>query len=162
MTKYLTILLLATLLSCFTTFAQQPARVKVVVYKQARSLALYQGGRVTHRFKVCLGDEPVGHKNQQGDERTPEGTYKLYLKNPNSNFYKSFLLDYPNKADRARAKRLGVKPGNFIALHGTGSLYAASQLVGYDWTDGCIAVTDAEIDTLWKYIPVGTAITIHP
>lgn len=136
----------------------------VVVQKAKRDLQVFKNGNVILQYRVSLGQSPIGHKQQQGDSKTPEGTYKLYYKNPKSSYYKSFLLDYPNRKDKLRAKQHGVNPGNAIALHGTGrrTEIAEAHAQGVDWTDGCIAVSNAEIDTLWKYIPVGTLIKIYP
>lgn len=138
-------------------------QVSIVVRKAERKLQLIRNGAISHEFRVCLGDEPVGHKQFQGDEKTPEGTYSLTYRNENSAFYKSFMLSYPNAKDRAYAKSKGKHPGGAIALHGCGNIaIAALQKAGTDWTDGCIAVQDSELDTLWKYVPVGTRITIRP
>ena len=143
--------------------AQNGLPTEVVVHKAKRQLILFRNGVATHSFSVCLGDEPKGHKTTEGDEKTPEGRYTLSWKNPNSAFYKSFLISYPNAADKAQARRRRVSPGGAIMLHGCGEQNTtAVQKKGIDWTDGCIAVLDHELDTLWKYVPVGTPITIHP
>ena len=149
--------------SCAEAMAQSRPKTEVVVHKAKRQLQLFRNGVATHTFSVCLGDEPKGHKTTEGDEKTPEGRYTLSWKNPNSAFYKSFLISYPNAADKAQARRRRVSPGGAIMLHGCGELnITAVQKMGIDWTDGCIAVLDHELDTLWKYVPVGTPITIHP
>jgi murein L,D-transpeptidase YafK len=147
-------------------FAQKP-RVganRVVVYKSERKLVLLSQGKEVRSYKVALGSEPVGPKTRHGDHRTPEGVYTLDLRNPNSHFYKAFHISYPNPKDIATAKKLGVTPGGDIMLHGLPKEYAwvGKAHTLHDWTDGCIAVTNEEMDELWKLVPVGTPIEIKP
>jgi murein L,D-transpeptidase YafK len=112
---------------------------------------------VLKTYRIVLGDAPVGHKTQQGDERTPEGRYRITFRNDKSRFHLSLRVSYPNEADRAQARRRGVDPGGDIMIHG-------GTPPGYrrDWTDGCIAVTNDEMEEVWRLVPVGTPIRIDP
>ncbi len=137
---------------------------RLVVYKHERKLVLISGGRELRSYRVALGGEPTGPKIRQGDHRTPEGSYVLDSRNPNSNFYKAFHISYPNPKDMAQAKKFGFSPGGEIMLHGLPKEYA---FVGkahtlHDWTDGCIAVSNEEMDEIWKLVRVGTPIDIRP
>jgi murein L,D-transpeptidase YafK len=136
----------------------------VVVYKHERKLVLLSQGKEVKSFRVALGSDPVGPKTQQGDHRTPEGGYILDSQNPNSHFYKAFHVSYPSSKDIASARKLGVSPGGDIMLHGLPKEYAwvGKSHTLHDWTDGCIAVTNQEMDELWKLIRVGTPIDIKP
>src|SRR5271157_2487071 len=131
---------------------------RVVVYKRERKLVLLSQGKELRTYKVALGGEPVGPKKRQGDHRTPEGSYVLDSRNPHSQYYKAFHLSYPNVNDRAAAKKLGVPPGGDIMLHGLPKKYAwvGKSHTLHDWTDGCIAVTDEEMDEIWKLVKVRT------
>jgi len=137
---------------------------QVMVYKHDRKLVLLSHGKELKSYRVALGGEPVGPKERQGDHRTPEGSYVLDARNPNSHFYKAFHISYPNPKDVAVAKRLGVSPGGDIMLHGLPKEYAwvGKAHTVHDWTDGCIAVTNEEMDEIWKLIRVGTPIDIKP
>jgi murein L,D-transpeptidase YafK len=107
---------------------------------------------------------PTGPKVRQGDHRTPEGSYVLDSRNPNSHFYKAFHISYPNSKDIAAAKKLGANPGGDIMLHGLSKEYAfVGKAQGlHDWTDGCIAVSNEEMDEIWTLVRVGTPIEIKP
>ena len=136
----------------------------VIVYKHERRLVLLTQGREWKSYRIALGGEPSGPKTQQGDHRTPEGSYVLDSRNANSHFYKAFHISYPNSRDIAAARNLGVSPGGDIMLHGLPRQYA---FVGkghalHDWTDGCIAVSNEEIDEIWRLVRVGTPIEIKP
>lgn len=153
---------------CGLALAQTPARPlhadRVVVLKKERTLELLSLGKVIKTYKVALGGDPVGPKTRRGDHKTPEGVYVLDSRNPHSQFYKSIHISYPNPRDRAAARRLGVSPGGDIFVHGLprgyGYVGAAHRL--RDWTDGCIAVTNEEIDEIWQAVPDGTPIEIRP
>ncbi len=137
---------------------------KVVVYKHERKLVLLSQGKEIKSYRVALGGSPVGPKTRQGDHRTPEGSYELDSRNANSQFYKAFHISYPNSKDIAAAKKLGVSPGGDIMLHGLPKTYAwvGKAHTLHDWTDGCIAVSNEEMDEIWKLIRVGTPIEIKP
>jgi murein L,D-transpeptidase YafK len=131
----------------------------VVVNKSERRLQLLRDGAVIASFPVGLGFNPQGTKLQEGDGRTPEGDYILDVRNPQSRFYLSIHISYPNDADRAQAAARGVPPGGDIFIHGTPWL---DNVTGVDWTDGCIAVSDTDMDRIWAMVPDGTPITILP
>ena len=127
------------------------------VDKSERRMELLRGGKVIKTYRILLGDAPVGHKTRQGDERTPEGRYRITFRNDKSRYHLSLRVSYPNAADSAQARKRGVDPGGDIMIHGgTPPGYAR------DWTDGCIALTNREIEEVWRLVPVGTAITISP
>jgi|SRR5436190_23986902 len=137
---------------------------RVIVIKHERKLTLMHAGKVLRTYSVALGGAPTGAKEHQGDHRTPEGVYTLDSRNSHSQFYKAIHISYPNPEDRNRAGRLGVSPGGDIFLHGLPNGYgfvgAGHRL--HDWTDGCIAVTNSEIDEIWSLVPNGTPIEIKP
>lgn len=135
---------------------------RLVVYKRERKLVLLSQGKEVRSYKVALGGEPVGPKSRQGDHRTPEGVYVLDSRSPNSHFYKAFHISYPNAKDIAAAKKLGVSPGGDIMLHGLPKEYAwvGKAHALDDWTDGCVAVTNEEMDEIWKVVRLGTPIEI--
>jgi murein L,D-transpeptidase YafK len=131
----------------------------VIVDKSERKLRLQHGGTVIASFGVGLGPNPQGTKMQQGDGRTPEGDYVLDWRNPQSRFHLSIHISYPNAEDEAQAAARGVSPGGDIFVHGTPWL---DNVDGFDWTNGCIAVTNADMDRIWTMVPDGTPITILP
>ncbi|MFZ0320653.1 MAG: L,D-transpeptidase family protein [Candidatus Sulfotelmatobacter sp.] len=137
---------------------------RLVVYKHERKLVLQSNGMELRSYRVALGGEPVGAKVKQGDHRTPEGLYTLDSRNSNSHFYKAFHISYPNSKDLATAKKLGVSPGGAIMLHGLPKEFAfvGKAQALHDWTDGCIAVSNDEMDEIWKLVHVGTPIEIKP
>lgn len=157
------ILLLSSLLF---TFGETPVtRVdRVVVYKHEHRLVLLSRGKELRSYRVALGGEPIGPKTRQGDHRTPEGSYVLDSRNANSHFYKAFHVSYPNPMDIAAARKLGVSPGGDIMLHGLAKEYAfvGKTQALHDWTDGCVAVSNEEMDEIWKLVRVGTPIEIKP
>jgi len=137
---------------------------RVVVLKKERTLQLLSQEKVIKTYKVALGGDPVGPKTRQGDHKTPEGVYVLDSRNVHSQFYKAIHISYPNAKDRAAARKLGVSPGGDVFLHGLPNGYGfvgASHRLK-DWTDGCIAVTNEEINEIWKVVPDGTPIEIKP
>ena len=121
-------------------------------------MMLLRGESVLRVYRVALGGEPVGHKEREGDGRTPEGNYTIDRRNPRSRFYLSLRISYPNADDRSRAAELGVDPGGDIMIHGLKDGLVREG----DWTQGCIAVTDAEMDEIWALVPEGTPIRIDP
>jgi murein L,D-transpeptidase YafK len=147
-------------------FAQSPSVGvdRLVVYKRERKLVLLSQGEELRTYKIALGAEPVGPKTRRGDHRTPEGLYILDSRNPNSHYYKAFHISYPNSKDIAAARKSGNSPGGDIMLHGLPKEYAwvgkAHSL--HDWTDGCVAVSDEEMDEIWKLVRIGTTIEIKP
>lgn len=135
---------------------------KVYVDKSERVLKLLSAGKVIKTYHIALGDSPVGHKRQEGDERTPTGSYILDYKNENSSYYRSIHISYPNAADKAQAKKRGVSAGGDIMIHGqkNGLGHLATITQQRDWTDGCIAVTDDEMDEIMSIYKVGMPIEI--
>jgi len=123
-----------------------------------------RGDKVLKTYQVALGGEPVGPKTHQGDHKTPEGTYVLDHRNPHSQFYRSIHISYPNSQDRTRARKQHASPGGDIFLHGlpNGYSWIGKNHRRKDWTDGCIAVTDEEMDEIWRLVPDGTPIDIRP
>jgi len=132
--------------------------------KSERKLILLNHGQIIKTYKVALGGNPRGAKTQRGDHKTPEGAYVLDRRNEHSQFYRSIHISYPNAEDRARARKLGVSPGGDVMLHGLPNGYGwiGSGHRERDWTDGCIAVTNEEIDEIWRTVPDGTPIEIRP
>ena len=136
----------------------------VVVEKSLRRLTLYSGGLPVRTFDVALGQKPVGAKEKIGDYRTPEGLYAIDARNPYSRYHKGLHISYPNAGDLARAQLMGVTAGGDVMIHGlpNGEGAIGSDHRAYDWTNGCVAVTDDEIDEIWNEVPVGTPVRIKP
>jgi murein L,D-transpeptidase YafK len=137
---------------------------RVVVLKSARTLQLMRDGNVLKTYQVALGGDPVGPKARQGDHKTPEGLYILDSRNVHSQFYRAIHISYPNLIDRAGARKRGYSPGGDVFIHGlpNGYRWIGSFHRVKDWTDGCIAVTDDEIDEIWNAVSNGTPIEIRP
>jgi len=137
---------------------------RLIVSKSQRTLTVIWNGAALKTYRVALGGEPLGPKTERGDQRTPEGTYTVVKRLPDSGFHRALVLSYPNAEDRARAKAARVAPGSDIAIHGLKPDYAwlGSAHVLFDWTDGCIAVTNAEIEELFRAVPQGTPVEIRP
>jgi murein L,D-transpeptidase YafK len=136
----------------------------VLVIKSEKRLYLMNKGERVASFHVTFGQNPKGHKIKRGDGRTPEGHYILDYKNPNSKFYKSIHISYPNAVDRANAQHLGVSPGGDIMIHGQKNSWGwASPIVQlFSWTNGCIALSDSDMDKVWDAVDPGTPIEIRP
>lgn len=137
----------------------------VLVKKSERVLVLLREGRVLKQYRIMLGPKPKGPKLMEGDERTPEGRYTLDRKNSNSRFYKSIRVSYPNTFDLERAQKYNVDPGNSIMIHGMKNSWnekTAKQALKFNWTDGCIAVANRDMDEIWEAVDVGTPIEIQP
>ncbi|WP_308642618.1 L,D-transpeptidase family protein [Mesorhizobium sp. GbtcB19] len=134
----------------------------VRVEKSQRQLQLIGAGKVLRSYDIALGGDPVGQKHREGDQRTPEGRYVLDWRNPNSVAHKSIHISYPNADDLASARSRGVDPGGFIMIHGqpNGFGWVGRLLQMVDWTDGCIAVTDSDMDEIWTMVADGTPIEI--
>ncbi len=143
----------------------QGARVdRILVEKSARRLTVFQGGHPLKSYSVALGRHPVGAKRFEGDGRTPEGRFIIDWRKKNSSFHRALHVSYPRATDDVRARAAGRSAGGAIMVHG---LPNGLGLIGplhrlYDWTNGCIALTDAEIDELWRAVPNGTPIEIRP
>ncbi len=136
----------------------------VRVKKSEAKLYLMKSGKIVRVYHVVLGAHPKGHKQKKGDERTPEGWYVLDYKNAHSAFYKSIHISYPNRADRERARKAHVNPGGAIMIHGQKNGWGWASFIAqhFNWTDGCIAVTNKDMDEIWNAVKVGTPIEIKP
>ncbi len=137
---------------------------RLVIDKSERTLTVFWHGVPLKVYRVALGGEPTGPKRKQGDQRTPEGRYVVSKRLEDSTFHLALYLSYPNEEDRARARADGVNPGGAIEIHGLrpGYEWLGSAHVLFDWTDGCVAVTNAEIEELWRVAPIGTPVEINP
>ncbi|HNH42897.1 MAG TPA: L,D-transpeptidase family protein [Agitococcus sp.] len=152
---------LSVLMFCQITHADIDL-VKVV--KSQRQMWLLEQGKIIKQYTIALGANPVGHKQQEGDERTPEGRYILDYRNPNSGYFKSLHVSYPNKQDLANAKAKGVDAGGMIMIHGqrNGFGWAAKLTQLKDWTNGCIALNNQDMQEVWDLVKIGTPIEILP
>jgi len=141
-----------------------PIADRVVIEKAARQLHLLQSGKVFRTFKIALGIQPVGDKKQEGDFKTPEGRYTLDRRNPNSDYFLSIGISYPNSADRREAASLGVNPGGAIMIHGQPNAPTRSEAYyrTQDWTNGCIAVSNSDMIDIWLMTGENTPIEIRP
>jgi murein L,D-transpeptidase YafK len=137
---------------------------RVVVRKAERTLELYRAGKLLRSFPIALGFEPIGHKKRQGDGRTPEGVYQLDIRRQTTRFGPGLHISYPKPEDRRRARALGVPAGGAIYIHGLpdGLGVIGADHAKFDWTDGCIAVTNEELDEIWARVEDGTEIEILP
>jgi murein L,D-transpeptidase YafK len=137
---------------------------RVVIDKSDRTLKLLAGKEVFRTYFVALGAQPDGPKMQSGDQRTPEGVYSVIARQPRSEFHRGLLISYPNSDDVARAQSMGVDPGGEIMIHGLPSGYdwVGPRHRRKDWTEGCIAVTNQEIDEIWQLVDIGTPVEIRP
>ncbi len=158
-------LLALSLCPSFLMASASPGKAdRVIVIKHKRLLLLMKEGEIMKAYRVSLGKKPVGHKECVGDKRTPEGKYILDSRNPDSRFYKSIHISYPSLSDVRQARQRGVSPGGDIMIHGlpidSGGVGRLHRKV--DWTDGCIAVTNTEIEEIWRLVPNGTPIEISP
>lgn len=131
---------------------------EVLVEKSLRRLTLRGAGRDLKSYRIWLGKEPVGHKRYQGDNRTPEGVYRIDRRNPQSKYYLSLGIDYPRRRDREIARRHGRPPGGDIFIHGQPNGFRGT--INADWTAGCVAVKNADMEELFRFIPLGCPILI--
>lgn len=140
---------------------------KIVVYKKKRRLYTYKNGKKIDEFRISLGKNgDKGNKVQAGDYRTPEGSYTIVRKKCDNRLYKSLMISYPNAADKARAAKRGVRPGGYITIHGQPKWNADGRgdnyTLAHDWTEGCMAVSNSNMDKLWAAVKNGVKIDIHP
>ena len=141
---------------------------KIVVYKKKRRMYTYTNGKLLNEYRISLGDKGGangGDKVKMGDYRTPEGTYRIVRKKCDSRLYKSLMISYPNTADKVRASKRGVSPGGYITIHGQPKWNADGRGDNYtlsrDWTEGCVAVSNSVMDSLWQAVANGVKIDIH-
>jgi murein L,D-transpeptidase YafK len=157
------IVLVFILLAC--SFANSSDVIdSVLVIKSENKMYLLSKGKRIKEYHVVFGANPIGHKQQEGDERTPEGHYILDYKKSDSAFYKAIRISYPNNKDINRARKNNVSPGGYIMIHGQkngmeGWAWLAQR---FNWTNGCIAVTNAEMDEIWSLVKTATPIEIRP
>ncbi len=154
-------LMLTGLAGCASKFKTYngPEVTRVLIYKETRKMYLMHGQEVLKTYDVGLGFAPDGDKTIRGDGRTPEGDYRVNRRNPNSEFHLSIGIDYPNAEDVAYAKSIGKNPGGDIFIHGRPWKYRKG---GQDWTAGCIAVTNREIEDIYAMLKTGTVVSIYP
>jgi murein L,D-transpeptidase YafK len=136
----------------------------IVIEKGAHRLTLFHMGRPMRSYLVALGGNPVGDKLSAGDRRTPEGVFSIDGRNPNSGYHLSLRISYPDAAHRQRAEALGVDPGGNSMIHGlpNGKGFVGAYHRTADWTNGCVALTDEEIEEIWSVVPIGTPVHIKP
>ena len=145
-----------------------PSKIdKIVVYKKKRKLTTYRQGKKIDEFRISMGKNGnKGDKVQEGDYRTPEGSYRIVRKKCDNRLYRSLMISYPNASDKARARKRGVRAGGYITIHGQPKWNADGRgdkyTLSHDWTEGCIAVSNKAMDQLWKAVQNGVKIDIHP
>jgi murein L,D-transpeptidase YafK len=142
----------------------QPTVDHILVLKKQHKLLLLDGDQIVKTYSVALGRGGLAPKQREGDRKTPEGHYQIDFRNPASRYHLSLHISYPDETDRGQARERGVRPGGDIMIHGLGNDF---KMLGkkhylYDWTDGCIAVTDSEIEEIWSLVPDGTPVEIRP
>lgn len=135
---------------------------KILIEKGLRRLVVYQNGKPVREYRIALGFDPNGSKLRQGDGKTPEGIYKVDRRNDRSKFHLSLGIDYPQSEDRARATKSGYDPGGDIFIHGQPNQIAEGYRLKGDWTAGCIAIDNYQMDELFAAAPVGTEVEIRP
>lgn len=142
----------------------EPAITLVRVIKNDHKLQLLSGEKLIREFHVVFGKNPKGHKMQEGDEKTPEGRYTLDYKKADSTFHRAIHISYPNTQDIAAAKARGIKPGGQIMIHGQKNGLAWLSFVSqrFNWTNGCIALSNEDMDIMWSLVKEGTPIEILP
>jgi murein L,D-transpeptidase YafK len=164
--KNLILILLAGILplSAHAKKSEKPSADRIVIEKDARRMTLYRGSKVLKAYRVSLGREPIGAKEKRGDHKTPEGHYVIDGRNPNSAYHLSLHISYPNSTQTAAAQAQGLSPGGLIMIHGlpNGMPDMGPLQRLYDWTDGCVAVTNSEMDEIWNLVPDGTSVDILP
>ncbi len=162
--KRLLIAMLACVAPGLLTAGEFPVADLVIIEKGARQLHLIQDGEIFRTFRIALGIRPVGDKKQEGDFRTPEGRYMLDSRNPNSEYFLSIHISYPNAEDRREARELGVSPGGAIMIHGQPNAPRHSEAYyrTQDWTNGCIALSNSDMIDIWLMTGDDTPIEIRP
>ena len=162
--KSLAVILVALLAPGLLHAGNFPVADRVLIEKGARKLHLLQGGEIFRTFEIALGIVPVGDKKEEGDFKTPEGRYLLDRRNPNSDFFLSIRISYPNAADRREAAVAGVDPGGQIMIHGQPNAPTRSEAYyrTQDWTNGCVAVSNSDMIDIWLMTGENTPIEIRP
>jgi murein L,D-transpeptidase YafK len=162
--KLLAVALLVLLLPSLMQASEFPVADRVVIEKGARKLHLIQQGKAFRTYKIALGIRPVGDKKREGDFKTPEGKYYLDARNPNSDYFLSIRISYPDPKDRREAGEMGVDPGGAIMIHGQPNDPTRSETYyrTQDWTNGCIAVSNSDMIDIWLMTGENTPIEIRP
>ena len=169
--RYIIILIPAIIIFGFFAFSQKNKPIdksititKIIVEKGKRKLHIYSSRKLIKTYKISLGRNHRGRKEFEGDKKTPEGLYYINDKNPNSGYHKNLGISYPNKKDLKHAKSIGKSAGGQIKIHGLKNSYGwiGKLHLIFDWTMGCIAVTNKEIDELYEFVKIGTPIEIKP
>ena len=162
--KLLAVALLVLLLPGLMQASEFPVADRVVIEKGARKLHLIQEGKAFRTYKIALGIRPVGDKKREGDFKTPEGKYYLDARNPNSDYFLSIHISYPDPKDRREAGEMGVDPGGAIMIHGQPNDPTRSETYyrTQDWTNGCIAVSNSDMIDIWLMTGENTPIEIRP
>lgn len=161
----LVVLAVMLLLSVYNLFPEESLEGKadrIIVLKSERKMLVYRGDQLLKTYKIALGSEPEGHKQYKGDGRTPEGKYIISARNNKSRYHLSLRISYPNKEDKARAMKAGRSAGGDIMIHGLRFGFIGKLHRWADWTQGCIAVTNSEIEELYNSVDIGTEIEIRP
>ena len=158
-----TFILVCLLIISFASYAKEKIDI-IVVKKSERILYAVKNDKIIKKYNIALGRNPKGHKKKEGDKKTPEGYYFVDGKNAKSNFFLSLHISYPNFYDKRVAERNNINPGEHIAIHGLPSINLLSQYLynGVDWTDGCIALNNSDMQELWDLTEEGTQILIKP
>lgn len=158
------IVLTILLLKFSSAFADNYQIDKILVIKSHNKMILLSGKKEIKRYHVVFGGNPEGHKQKEGDEKTPEGEYILDYKKSDSSYYKSIHISYPNKKDKLSAKSLGTNPGGMIMIHGqkNGLGWLSPITQNFNWTNGCITLTNSDMEEVWQLIQEGTKIVILP
>ncbi|MCX8026673.1 MAG: L,D-transpeptidase family protein [Thermodesulfovibrionales bacterium] len=161
---FVVLVIISCLITPITAYCSSVTADLIVVLKSYRLMFLMNQGEIIKTYRISLGKDPVGHKTKEGDKKTPEGLYFIESRKSDSKYYKALKISYPNDADRQRAQSMGFSPGGMIMIHG---LPKELETVGkmhrrLDWTDGCIGVTNEEIDEIWNLVPDGIPIYIKP
>ncbi|MEY8799614.1 murein L,D-transpeptidase family protein [Leisingera sp. XS_AS12] len=135
---------------------------RILIEKSARRLTASRGGETVLEFPIALGFQPIGDKQHEGDGKTPEGIFRIDRRNPASAYHLSLGIDYPRAEDRARARAAGVSPGGDIFIHGQPNAVGSLITLPGDWTAGCIAVSNEQMEILWRLAAIGTEVEIRP
>ena len=142
----------------------QPKIDHILVLKKKHKLLLLNGNQIVKTYSIALGSGGLAPKRREGDDKTPEGLYRIDYRNPASRFHLALHISYPGESDIEKARKRGVSPGGDIMIHGLGSEFQSlgKKQYLYDWTAGCIAVTDSEIEEIWRLVPDQTPVDIRP
>ena len=137
---------------------------KILVLKSKRQMQVFAGGQLVKTYRVSLGRVPVGKKEYEGDRKTPEGIHTISHKNPHSKYHKTMCISYPDKRNIAHAKLLDKPPGGYVEIHGRPAEpdFTDRYAAHFDWTNGCVALTNKRLDDLYPHVPLGTVIEIRP